>query len=102
MPSSDSAFVLGQRYTLATVALTLALLSFLNLAGMEKAVLAIVLGFKALKPTPAPALEERRGWAQLSIGLAAAHIVLLATIILMNLDRLGQVYEVLRALSDLR
>ena len=37
MDSRESAFVLGQRYTLATLALGLALLSFLNLAGMEKA-----------------------------------------------------------------
>jgi hypothetical protein len=102
MEPGESAFVLGQRYTLATLALVLALLSFLNVAGVEKAVLAIVLGFKALKPTPAPALEERRGWAHVSIGLAAAHIVLLATIILWNLDRLGKVYEALRAMSDLR
>ena len=46
--SRDSAFVLGQRYTLATLALVLALLSFLNLAGLEKAVLALVLGLRAL------------------------------------------------------
>jgi hypothetical protein len=102
MDSNQSAFVLGQRYMLATLALTLALLSFLNLAGLEKAIVAIVLAWKALKPTPAPALEERRGWARFAIGLAASHIVLLTAIILFNLDRLPKVYEVLRALSDLR
>ena len=48
MESRESAFVLGQRYTLATLALAVALLSFLNLAGVEKAILAIVLGLKAL------------------------------------------------------
>ena len=102
MESKESAFVLGQRYMLATLALTLALLSFLNLAGLEKAIVAVVLGFRALKPTPAPALEERRGWARFAVGLAASHIALLVTIILFNLDRLPKVYEVLRALSDLR
>ena len=102
MESKESAFVLGQRYMLATLALTLALLSFLNLAGLEKAIVAVVLGFRALKPTPAPALEERRGWARFAVGLAASHIALLVTIILFNLDRLPKVYEVFRALSDLR
>ena len=60
MDSRESAFVLGQRYNLATLALVVALLSFLNLAGLEKAILAIVIGFQALKPAPAPALEQRR------------------------------------------
>jgi len=102
MESRDSAFVLGQRYMLATVALVIALLSFLNLAGLEKAIVAIILAVRALKPGPGPQLEERRGWARLAIGLATAHIVLLAAVILLNLDRLPKLYEALRALSDLR
>ena len=101
MQSPDSAFVLGQR-SLATLALVLALLSFLNLAGLEKAVLALVLGLRALGSTPGPALEQRRGWARLGIGLATAHVVLLATVILLFLDRLPKLLEALRALSDLR
>jgi len=102
METPESAFVLGQRYTLATLAVTLALLSFLNLAGLEKAVLAIVLGLKALRATPGPALERRRGWARLGIGLGAAHVVLLATVILLNLHRLPKLFEAVRAFSDLR
>ncbi len=102
MESRDSAFVLGQRYSLATLALGLAMLSFLNLAGLEKAILAIVLGLKALRPTPEPPLQQRRGWARLGIGLAAAHVVLVVTVILLNLDRLSRLLEALRAVSDLR
>jgi hypothetical protein len=102
MESRESAFVLGQRYTLATLALGLALLSFLNLAGMEKAIFAIVLGVKALRPTPEPPLEQRRSWARLGIGLAAAHVVLVVTVILLNLDRLSKLLDALRAMSDLR
>ena len=102
MESPESAFVLGQRYTLATLALALALLSFLNVAGLEKAILAIVLGLKALRATPGPPLEQRRGRARLAIGLAVAHVVLLATVILLNLHRLPKLFEALRALSDLR
>jgi hypothetical protein len=102
MESRESSFVLGQRYTLASLALGLALLSFLNLAGLEKAVLAIVLGLKALKTTPEPALERRRGWARFGIGLAVVHMVVLVSIILFNLDRLPKLLEALRAISDLQ
>jgi hypothetical protein len=102
METRESAFVLGQRYAFATLALALALLSFLNLAGLEKAIFAIVLGLRALRPTPEPALQQRRGWARLAIGLAAAHVVLVVTIVLLNLDRLSRLLEALRALSDLR
>lgn len=102
MDTRNSAFVLGQRYSLATVAVAVAFLSFLNLAGLEKAVFAIVLGLKALKPTPEPALGERRNWARLAIGLGAVHVTLLVTVVVLNLDRLAKLLEVLRAMSDLR
>lgn len=102
MESREAAFVLGQRYSLATLALTVALLSFLNLAGLEKAILAIVLGLKALQALPEPALERRRGWARFAIGLAAAHVVLVVTVVLLNLDRLSRLLDALRAMSDLR
>jgi hypothetical protein len=101
MESRASAFVLGQRYTLASLALGLALLSFLNLAGLEKSILAIVVGLKALRSTPEPALEQRRGWARLGIGLSVAHVVLVVTVILLNLHRLPQLLDALRAMSDL-
>ena len=102
MESRESAFVLGQRYTFATLALGLAFLSFLNLAGLEKAALAIFLGLRALRPIPEPPLQQRRSWARLGIGLAAAHVVLVVTIILLNLDRLSRLLDALRAMSDLR
>ncbi len=102
MDTRESAFVLGQRYAWATLALALALLSFLNLAGLEKAIFAIVIGLRALQPTPEPTLQQRRGWARLAIGLAAAHVVLVVTVVLLNLDRLSRLIEALRAMSDLR
>lgn len=102
MESRESSFVLGQRYTMAALALGVALLSFLNLAGMEKAILAIVLGLRALKSTPEPALEQRRGWAKVAIGLGAAHVTLVVTVIVLNLHRLPRLLDALRAMSDLR
>ena len=102
MENTTNHFVLGQRYTLATVALVVGLLSFLNLAGIEKAVLAIVLGLRALSIRPEPTLQQRRGWAKAAVVLGSTQIVLITTIILLNLDRLAQVGKVLEALSDLR
>jgi len=102
METRDPAFVLGQRYSLAALALGLALLSFLNLAGMEKAILAIVIGLRALKSMPEPALERRRGWARLAIGLAVAHVTLVVTVVVLNLDRIPRLIEAFRAMSDLR
>ena len=99
---AQSGFVLGQRYVFATLALVVALLSFINLAGMEKAILAIVLGYKALTLAPAPPLEQRRGWAKAGVMLGAAHIVLVVSVILLNLDRLAKVVEVLSAMSDVK
>ena len=98
----QSDFVLGQRYAFATLAMVVAFLSFINLAGMEKAVLAIVLGYKALTLTPTPALHRRRGWAKAGAVLGGAHIVLVTSVILLNLDRLAQVVAVLRAMSDVK
>ena len=95
-------FVLGQRYAFATLAMLVALLSFINLAGMEKAILAIVLGYKALTVAPTPALERRRGWAKAGAVLGSVHIVLVVSVILLNLDRLAKVVEVLRAMSDVK
>ena len=102
MTSRESAFVLGQRHAFATLALGLALLSFLNLAGLEKAAFAIFLGLRALQASPEPLLEQRRTWARLGIGLGAAHVVLVVTIILLNLDRISRLIDALRAMSDLR
>lgn len=99
---AQSDFVIGQRYVFATLAMVVALLSFINLAGMEKAILAIVLGYKALTAAPPPALERRRAWARAGAALGATHIVLVVSVILLNLDRLTRVVEVLRAISDVK
>ena len=95
-------FVIGQRYAFATLAMIVALLSFINLAGMEKAILAIVLGYKALTLAPTPALQGRRAWAKAGAVLGAAHIVLVVSVILLNLHRLAKVVEVLSAISDVK
>jgi hypothetical protein len=100
MNQEDSNVVLAQRYAYATVALVVGLLSFVNLFGFEKSILALVLGLKALGREPAPALDVRRYWAKSGIALGAVQIALVVTIILLNLDRIPKLIGAFRALSD--
>ena len=92
--------VLGQKYAYATVSLILGIVCFINLAGMEKAVLAIIFARLALKSSPAPALRERRVWAKTGLALAIAVLVVIPTIIILNLDRLRFFIEALIRMSE--
>ena len=82
------------------LALVVGLLSFVNLFGFEKSILAVVLGLKALGKEPAPALDARRHWAKSGVALGAVQIALVVTIILLNLDRIPRLLAAFRALSD--
>jgi hypothetical protein len=61
---SQAHIVLGQKYAYATISLILGLACFVNLAGLEKAVLAVIFAWLALKATPGPLLTARRVWAK--------------------------------------
>lgn len=97
---SQAHIVLGQKYAYATISLIMGLASFINLAGMEKAALAVIFGWMALKSTPAPMLKERRVWAQTGVVLGTLVLVIIPTIILLNLDRLRVMVEALMKLSE--
>ncbi|MEP7273658.1 MAG: hypothetical protein ABI882_19325 [Acidobacteriota bacterium] len=92
--------VLGQKYAFATIALVLGLACFINLAGMEKAVLAVIFGWLALKASPGPILTTRRVWAKTGLVLGIAVLLVIPTIILLNLDRLRVIVEALATLSN--
>lgn len=92
--------VLGQKYAYATISLILGLACFINLAGLEKAVLAVIFGWLALKSAPAPALKARRVWAKTGLILGITVLIVIPTIILLNLDRLRGVVEALMKLSE--
>lgn len=87
--------VLGQKYAYATISLILGIASFINLAGMEKAILAVIFAWLALKSTPAPALTARRVWAKTGLVLGTLVLVVIPTIIILNLDRLRVMVEAL-------
>jgi hypothetical protein len=92
--------VLGQKYAYATISLILGISCFINLIGMEKAILAVVFGWMALKATPPPVLTQRRVWAKTGVVLGCLILVLVPTIILLNLERLRVFIEALARLSE--
>ena len=49
---STSHVVVGQKYAYATASLIMGIVCFVNLAGLEKAVLAVVFAWLALKADP--------------------------------------------------
>lgn len=98
--SNQASIILGQKYAYATISLILGLACFINLAGLEKALLAVIFGWMALKSTPAPALKARRVWAKTGIVLGALMLIVVPTIIILNLDRLRVAIEALIKLSE--
>ena len=97
---SQAHIVLGQKYAYATISLILGFACFVNLAGMEKAVLALIFGWLALKSTPAPALTARRVWAKTGVLLGTLVLVIIPTIIILNFDRLRLIVETLAKLGN--
>lgn len=99
-PESQAHIVLGQKYAYATISLILGLACFINLFGLEKALLAVIFGSLALKSVPAPVLNTRRAWAKTGMTLGILMLLVVPTIILLNLDRLRGILEALIKLSE--
>jgi hypothetical protein len=97
---SQSLAVLGQKYAYATISLILGMSCFINLIGLEKAILAVVFGALALKSSPAPLLKQRRLWAKIGVALGTIALIVVPTIIILNLDRLRLFVEALEKLSN--
>jgi hypothetical protein len=86
----------GRAEAFAIAAIAVALISFLNLLGAEKSVLAIVLAVGAMSHTSAKAIRRR---ALSAIGLAILHIVTLAVVLTLYRDELGALVQLLYKLS---
>ena len=91
--------VLGQKYAYATVSLVLGISCFFSLLGLEKAILAIVFGWLALRAVPAPKLKERRSWAKAGMILGVLPLIILPIIIILNFDRLREFIELLEKMN---
>ena len=92
--------VLGQKYAYATAALMLGIASFVNLLGMEKAILAIIFARLALKSEPPPALKIRRDWGQAGLVLGLLQVVLISVLIIIFRNELRQGLDLLLRLQD--
>src|SRR4051812_7602199 len=92
--------ILGQKYAYATVSLILGVFCFVNFAGMEKAILAIVFGWLALRAKPEPLLKEHRLWAKTGLVLGSLVIIIVPLIITLNFNRLREFIEVLSKMSN--
>lgn len=92
--------ILGQKYSYATVSLVLGICCFINLAGMEKAILAIIFARMALRTSPEPLLTERRTWAQAGLVLGSLIVIIVPVIIFFSFGRLREVIQVLSTMSN--
>jgi hypothetical protein len=86
-PNSDA--VLGQKYAYATAALWLGIISCIHGLGIEKAILAIVFAWLALRSQPQPHLQDRRVWAKVGLVLGIIQLVVVPAIVIWK-------YEVFR------
>jgi hypothetical protein len=91
--------VLGQKYAFATASLVMGIACFVNLLGLEKALVAILFGWMALKGQPAPKLVSHRSWAITGVTLGAILLVLVPVLLLLNLERIAELIDALSRLS---
>jgi|SRR5215813_3156119 len=92
--------VLGQKYAYATIALVLGIASFINLLGMEKAILAIIFARLALKSEPPPALKNRREWGQAGLVLGILQVVVILVLAFLFRHELLGALAALQRLQD--
>lgn len=94
--------VLGQKYAYATAALLLGIASFVNLLGMEKALLAIIFARLALKSDPPPQLKNRREWGQAGLVLGVLQVVVILALVIVFRDELRHILELLMRLQEVK
>jgi hypothetical protein len=96
---TEKSVVLGQKYAYATASLVLGICCFFSLLGLEKAILAIVFGWLALRAAPEPKLNRHRLWAKFGIGFGVLMLVALPVIIALNYQRLLEIIDVLSKMN---
>jgi hypothetical protein len=86
----------GRREAYATSALILSLVSFVNLLGAEKSILALVLAAFALRGAAPPAARKR---GLVAVAIAAVHLITIVLVIALLRDELGELLNLLRQLG---
>jgi len=93
----QAAYVDGRRIGLATAALALSVVSFVNMLGMEKSILAVVLALLAMEGAAVRTAARRRGRAALVI--AAVYAISIAVVLVIFRARLMELLQLLHKLS---
>jgi hypothetical protein len=96
---TKDSIVLGQKYAYATVSLVLGICCFVSLLGLEKAILAVIFGWLALRTNPAPKLKDHRLWAKAGLALGTLALVIVPVLIILNFDRLREIIGVLEKMN---
>ena len=91
--------VLGQKYAYATASLLVGIICYVQLLGMERAILAIIFAWLALRSAPQPKLDKRKIWAIAGLALGIFMIILVPTIVFLKFDQLK---ELIQALENLQ
>src|SRR4051794_32791237 len=86
----------GRSEGMATAALALGAVAFLNLLGVEKGILAIVLAVLALRGAPAGPSPRR---ARIAIALGVVQLATVVMALVLFHDKLRQLIELLRTLG---
>jgi len=96
---SNSDAVLGQKYAYATAALWLGIISCIHAFGIEKAILAIVFAWLALRSRPEPHLQDRRVWAKVGLILGIIQFIIVPTVVIWKFDMFQQLIAALEQLQ---
>ena len=96
---TKESLILGQKYAFATASLILGIVSFVNLLGLEKPILAIIFGWLALRTKPEPHLTQHRVWAKTGVVLGTIVLIVVPTLIILNFHRLQEFIEILSKLD---
>lgn len=97
--SSDSGTVLGQKYAYATAALLLGITAYIQLLGIERAILAIVFAWLALRANPKPRLDVRRLWAKAGLVLGLMQLVIVPAIVILKFEFFRELIAALEKLQ---
>lgn len=97
--SSNPDSVLGQKYAYANAALWMGIISCIHGLGIEKAILAIIFAWLALRPLPAPSLQDRRVWAKVGLVLGIIQFIIVPLVIIWKFDMFKQLIAALEQLQ---
>ena len=97
--SLNQGVILGQKYAYATAALLVGIASYIQLLGIERALLAIIFAWLALRGTPEPRLDNRRLWAKAGLVLGVIMLILVPAIVIFKFEA---VKELILALENLQ